>query len=486
MPNPEENEYQYVMEQPSKWSLKKICQSTWHHKWWALGFTVGFAIAGYLAGRFVVNPMRQTVSSTFTYDLMTTTGSDGVERFADGTVFNYASLLSSSTLENVKASDQDFANIDVDELAKDASITLDGYEDATTGGFVEYSPTTYILSFKLSPLKDEATARKFVEALTYYPVSQSITAVENYSVSDVLTSSFDSLTLENQVSTLLSQYSLYSSAYSSLSSFYGSTVACNSEGQTLSSVITEFNNTFVYQNETEFSRLLSQIEEYDLFNYTVGQEDEAISSIESIYVYYCQLMKSNVRTIALYEEELATIWNGQSVLDGGQLDARIATLSSSITSLKQTNIGYLDILDGYGYDTTTFRASQTEANLATIVQSEAESGALQMLQAAKEGTEEGQAWAARCASVKEDISEIKSLLTGDIKSTFEETYQYVHKTYNNNVNYSTAGIISVSGAISPWLVAGGLAVVVFILTVLIVTYIDIVQEEEKHLEEISK
>lgn len=479
MPNPEENEYQYEIEQPSKWTLKKICQSTWHHKWWVLGFTVGFAVVGYLGTRFLINPSRQTVSSTFTYNLTTTTDSDESLRFADGTLFNYEDLISTNTLETIKAGDEDFKNVDIDVLASGASVSIDGYEDSSTGAFVPYSPTKYTLSFQLSPFGSSDVARKFVEDLTYYPVSLSIAAVENYSVSNVLTASFDNLTFENQVSALEDQYDLYNQAYATLSDFYGSSVSCNEEGQTLSSAITEFRNSFVYLNGTVFSRLTSQIEEYNLFNYAVGQEDAAISSIEEIYLYYVQTIRTNLRTIEVYQAELDTLLSGQSVLDGGAVDSRMATLSSNITSLKQANLDYLELLERYGYDVETFRADQTETNLSAISVAESGTGVIQMLQAAKEGTTVGQEWAARCVSVKEDISETKTLLTGSIATSFKETFQYVHKTYNNNVNYETAGIISVDGAINPWLVTAGLAVVAFVVTVLIVTYIDIVKDDEK-------
>ena len=116
-------EEEYI-EEPSKWTFLKYIKSIAHFKWWVIGFTLFGALAGFLGFRFILNPITKKLSATYTYNLAGNYIDDDTIRFIDGTLFNPYEVTSKENLENVKASNEKYASVDIDKLVSDNVIRI--------------------------------------------------------------------------------------------------------------------------------------------------------------------------------------------------------------------------------------------------------------------------------------------------------------------------------------------------------------------------
>ena len=111
---PIDDEYE---EEPSKWTFLNYFKSIAHFKWWVIGFTLFGALAGFLGFRFILNPMRKTLSATYSYNLAGEYIDDDTIRFIDGSLFNPYELTSKDNLEKVKTSKDKYSSVNINEIS---------------------------------------------------------------------------------------------------------------------------------------------------------------------------------------------------------------------------------------------------------------------------------------------------------------------------------------------------------------------------------
>ena len=126
------NAEEYYYEQPSNWSFARYFKSIAHFKWWVIGFTVAGALGGYLGFRFILNPMKKNATITYAYNLAGEDNEDGTVRFIDGSTFSVYDLTTKDVVEKVRASKEEYANVDTNGLIKNGLIKVSrsvGYYD---------------------------------------------------------------------------------------------------------------------------------------------------------------------------------------------------------------------------------------------------------------------------------------------------------------------------------------------------------------------
>lgn len=87
--------------------------------------------------------------------------------YCDGSYFYYAKMCSKENLENVKASDPDFASIDIDKMVRKSGISVSETITPLTTTKNAYS---YTVSAKVKYFANKDQAKKFIDAVVSYPL----------------------------------------------------------------------------------------------------------------------------------------------------------------------------------------------------------------------------------------------------------------------------------------------------------------------------
>ena len=91
-------------------SLGELFRVIFRRGWLVLVITVAVTIVGALAVALIINPMQTQYSLTFSYNYPNSSS----QRYPDGTSFVYRDIVSQSSLETAKASDEAFAGVDIE------------------------------------------------------------------------------------------------------------------------------------------------------------------------------------------------------------------------------------------------------------------------------------------------------------------------------------------------------------------------------------
>lgn len=465
----------------SNWTWGRYGKSIIKFKYWNIGVTVALALAGFLGVRFIYNNKKSSFVSSFSYTLPLTMDNDtGNGTYSDGTAFNYLDLLSSETLKEVVNSNSDYSSIDVDNIVKNnsISITTNGYTD-TDGKFNISLPITYTISGKLSAIGSQELAASFISDLASTVKTKAIAAVDNFKISDVIPtdSIFNSLDFEDQIELLSEEYDQIKNSLSNLTKTIdldSSLIKVDSEGTTLESELSNFTLNYKKGAGTQMTALNGSLES----NYYVNFEDSKINDKIDEFVSLGTLDIESLKTVLTNLDNYQTAYDNikQVIGSNAEVAKQAAELNERILALKQSKTNYEKELKTLGYDVPS---EVTLKNVSSIVLSTTSSGKIQMLNAAKNGTDEGKSWASDCKTFAKSILNVKTSLKSSIEKE-SECYRYASKYYRNKVNFTYAGIINVSGSISPWIGLAAGAVIGFLATSLICSgvYVSKVIKEE--------
>lgn len=185
---------------------------------------IAIIVASYLVIGVFYNGSKTDYTASFQYQIPSLIQKENKEgivttvTYLDGTPFNVNSLVSLENLRNVKNSDSEFSNIDIEKMFDNTDIT------ATFNSTIDYQ---YSVSIKKKYFKNEAQAKAFVSALVYLPLATSkelVEATDNSLYLEQATS--EGMTLTNEIKNLINQANHISNTYNSLvstASQYGKT-----------------------------------------------------------------------------------------------------------------------------------------------------------------------------------------------------------------------------------------------------------------------
>ena len=144
-------------------SLKDIFRMIFSQKWLALAILVVVTIVGTVGIYFGMNYFKRQYVASFVLNLPGDDGTKNYYTYPDGTTFYFSDLVKKDVLKDVKASDEDFSDIDVEKMADKGKISISrSLNEAQT-------EATYTISVKANYFKSAEIARKFIDKLANVP-----------------------------------------------------------------------------------------------------------------------------------------------------------------------------------------------------------------------------------------------------------------------------------------------------------------------------
>ena len=185
-------------------------------RWKLLLFITGIIfVVGLLGSQLIYNKLKSNYQTTIVYNAIGV--NDGT--YADGSLFNYRDLVNLETLEKVKASKEEYNNIDVKSMYEKENISISKnivQDETKTSTSINFS-----LSARAKYFSSANQAKNFFSDLLNVPVNKtiSIPVEANHTVN--LDSYVRSNNYDEQIAYLKAQFDYLNSHYDNLISKYG-------------------------------------------------------------------------------------------------------------------------------------------------------------------------------------------------------------------------------------------------------------------------
>ena len=457
---------------PRRWTFRRYLKGVLFGKWWIIGSTVLMGVAGYLVGRFAINPMRDMYSAQFSYENVAISPNNiGGGSFVDGEYFNYTNLVTTKNIANVIASDEAFKNLKADDIAGAVKIEIENY---TKDGVTTYTtPNRYTVSINTKFFSSKAQGRSFLQAIAESANNQAQAAVKAHRISNAFPANMADLAFGTQLSLINTQRDRVSGEISSLSSAFGSTAIIDETGRTVADLASDYNYAFYDNGRDIISFMSDSISVNKWYNYDENDLDGAIANLTQNAEGYKETLRRDCESEIVkrdFVDNLKASVGAGYIMTDSEYAALIAGYERELADIALRRLSYMTIFDDMGYATATFKADPTVANVDTIVLSGTK-GTQARLEDLKGGnpTAETLAWKSGNAAFKANIAAQKEKLTkqnGLIEET-EAAYQYLYATRRNSVTYFNPTIIKEEGHISNIIFAAVGAVVGFAASSLI-------------------
>ena len=455
---------------------KAICK----FKWFILGATVVGGVAGYLVFSKGINPGRETLVSSFGYNINASPKFDenvsikaedlGNETLylCDSSIFSYTDIVSEERLVVVKESNAEaFGKINVVKMARNGGIKISkaSYTEQVTGKVIYEYPAKYTITANKSYFSSEQQGKDFIAALINSELNIAKAANENYEIVNYLGSNTDA-SYGLYVKNLTDQYNAINECYTNLIKDFDNSSIADAEGNSLNKLY----NSFVTRYSSGASNLLLKYEGELYHNHLVDYEHATVDGLHNQAKSYKENIRSNLITLQSYQDSLEKLVNVQvtNVETNSQIEKEIVRINKQIMELKTANGLYIKELINLGY---TVPNEVTLANVDTIDFNALGEGVIQSLTTS---TEE---WKQQCRDFKVSLDEASKKLSAD-RDLASGHYGYVNNKYRNQVNMYTAGVAVLTGHVSSviGLVVGLLGM--FILSTLVFTLIYIARREK--------
>ena len=336
------------MEEESGITFGEICHLVKKRIWWILGISVIVALVASLLFGFVINRGKNDYSVTFMVEF------PGVSdrQYPDGTTFNHASMVYAAQLEAAKASNESFANIDIDEMSSNGGISISAETTGENNTTVYTGVYTITVSSAYFDSADQAS--DFLRAVLDQTIATVNAKISGMDFTAGL-SGYESLTTyEDRLNALKAQQTYLLARYAAVTGDTQSDSDTTTQTQTTATY-----GSFKYEGKSisalyadaqRASNTLALLEsEYAANRYVlIG----ANSDLQKIANGWAQQIKSNQDRLDAFNQNLKDIigtsgTSGSIVIDTTYME-RIQELTETIADLKAqlTAIGYTDNGDG--------------------------------------------------------------------------------------------------------------------------------------------
>ena len=336
------------MEEESGITFGEICHLVKKRIWWILGISVIVALVASLLFGFVINRGKNDYSVTFMVEF------PGVSdrQYPDGTTFNHASMVYAAQLEAAKASNESFANIDIDGMSSNGGISISAETTGENNTTVYTGVYTITVSSAYFDSADQAS--DFLRAVLDQTIATVNAKISGMDFTAGL-SGYESLTTyEDRLNVLKAQQTYLLARYAAVTGNTQSDSDTTTQTQptaTYGSFVYEGKSiSALYADAQRASNTLALLEsEYAANRYVlIG----ANSDLQKIANGWAQQIKSNQDRLDAFNQNLKDIigtsgTSGSIVIDTTYME-RIQELTETIADLKAqlTAIGYTDNGDG--------------------------------------------------------------------------------------------------------------------------------------------
>lgn len=247
----ENKDIEIVEEEKEGISIGDIFKRIWHAKI-TLGVTfVAVLVLGVVGIHYLYTKPNQVYSGSVTYQFRG--AAQGL--YPNGTTFDYRNLIEPSTLQTIKNSNSEYANIDIQTMIDKNAIKVEQavrnvYNDA--GEEVPTVLPNYItLTCSASYFDSEAQAKSFLQDVLEAPNNLANSLYDAIVYNQNLELASTALTYEDQYSYLINQRDLIYSNYSELISTFGESAFISADSTTtISQELTIIRQFFTQYNLT--------------------------------------------------------------------------------------------------------------------------------------------------------------------------------------------------------------------------------------------
>lgn len=449
--------------------------------WWA-GATVLMGLVGFLVTKLAINPKKEKLTATFSYDIPTIAEkSDNAKVFYfDGTPFNYRDIISASSINGFlakdKAGEKKYTNLSTDIILKDNTFAISQSVDANGAAVV---PATYTINAGVAPFSSTEQASSFTRDLIDYTAELAKAKVESYKISDSTGSIDSSTSFKKSTSILSTQYQRVSDAYTFLLFNFSENTAVSDSGTTLQEYHDLFLSNFSNGSENEFTKLSRELLSKHYVNFTDSTLDSNLEELKS----------QGMTDLVGLTQINGTITNLKTVIgtsdrpDSASYATYLEQLNTALESQETLKTDLLQL--GYVYT-----GDASDPNNYTLLETTQENydkgvfGQIQHLEWYK-GHKDTDSWGKEVAGFRDEISSMTAQLTSWTSSTAEKT-KYLYRNSTNGVHYSTSSGILSSGHVSSVLVLFLSAILGFAVSSLITGEIVVVADRKAKNEETKK
>lgn len=429
-----------------------------HFKYWILGISLGCAILGYLGGKFILNPERETLTTNIEADLAL---NEERTAYLDGKSFFYSNIISRDNIAGTIQGNEAFSGYDADKLLKDASFSI----TPKNVNNVE-SKTSFTITCKPNAFRSTSECKEFLKELLNYEVKKAEIATSSFAYSSKLPSTIDSLSsmeFDDVISSLQNQYDYLTSCYQDMENTFNSYFVVNDK--TLNGHYLDFQTKF---ESLKWSQLKGGFYINKYVNVSsISECNTKIGIFKNLKATYEVELKTIQNNIAKDKTLLESLCNIQQ--PDGTISTKIISLSNEISNLETTKQRMLLKLSDIGYDVhetaDSFIFNETyETDEDTYIYKLSHAD---------------QNYIDSCISFK---SSLKGVYLALNEATNKATglYQACNKNSdNNNIYVLDSDMGTISGHISNVLIAGALLVVGFLLSSFIFAEIDINRNTKK-------
>lgn len=328
------------MEEESGITFGEICHLVKKRIWWILGISVIVALVASLLFGFVINRGKNDYSVTFMVEF------PGVSdrQYPDGTTFNHASMVYAAQLEAAKASNESFANIDIDEMSSNGGISISA-ETTTGANNTTVYTGVYTITVSSAYFESADQASDFLRAVldqTIATVNAKISGMDftarlsGYDSLNSYTAYGDRLAiLRRQQDYILERYAAVTgdtqsdsdtTTQTQTTATYGS---FQYEGKSISAL---------YAEAQTVSNLLSDLEKnYETNRFVYLPEDSNAEDYKDAAEGWAKQIKNNADEMLFYKEQFLN-----SVITAGYYEQRVL-------ELEQENLGLEAQIEAIGY-----------------------------------------------------------------------------------------------------------------------------------------
>ncbi len=317
-----QNEQSYEESSVSLWTILKV---GFGRKWLFFAVAIVVALASFFGLHYGYTAKKVTYTASYNFDIKAIQDN----KYIDGTSFILSSIISSENLNAIKASNEEFAGIDIDAIIKDNAITITGEKKD------EKVTSDLTLSLPKKYCKNVNTANDFLKAIADTPVTKTNSLADTIAYNNYLSVYGVASSYEDKISALESQLQFLNDSYDKLIEIYGDQIIVIEGDVKIVPYYfkSELNATI---DAKVLSSLYAQIREK---GYVHNYED-ALANL--------QLEKTNIETqITLTQSKIETVEAARNKLIADVAATSIQTLDLSIynETLNELYVAKADLIN---------------------------------------------------------------------------------------------------------------------------------------------
>jgi CII-binding regulator of phage lambda lysogenization HflD len=430
-------------------TLASYGKSVKKYKYWLLGISLGCAVLGFLGGKFILNPSRETMTTNIEINLAL---SKDKHSYLDGSAFLYTNIISENNINAVIASNEKFSKYDYETLMSKSAFSIQA-KKTTTDGVETESTTNYVITTNPSAFSSESDARSFLRALINYEIDHAASAINSFTIENVLPSSSTDLntySFDSWITSLSQQYTYLDTTYKEMISLFTSSFSV--DGSSLSSHYRDFTS---YYTNNNFSYLVGELTTNKYVNIGTGTDEEIEAKKDEFYnlrYTYETQFDQIISQINTANEQVTKLTSIKTPTE--EISQQILTLSNQVIELTSKKESMIAELKNIGFDVNDSGDSVTVSEPTTL----SEDSYLYKL---NNVTTE---WKNGCISFRQKLTKFNTQCdtdTDNLSALYRKCYSLSNK---NTIVVLEPNMGTISGHISNYLIAGVALVVAFALS----------------------